>query len=135
MVPTSLLITPLFAIGVTTIDAWITTSPQFRQKIANRQTSTILNATGGDGADDNEAQCTWQDIWNYDCAMSTVYSASFVAQDWIKSMPCAVGLAEDCETPDELKLPGPSVGSGVGEVDVMGFLNLKRAAPLKKNED
>jgi len=135
MVPTSLLITPLFAIGVTTIDAWITTSPQFRQKIANRQTSTILNATGGDGADDNEAQCTWQDIWNYDCAMSTVYSASFVAQDWIKSMPGAVGLAEDCETPDELKLPGPSVGSGVGEVDVMGFLNLKRAAPLKKNED
>eukprot|EP00555_Chaetoceros_dichaeta_P002738 CAMPEP_0198250174 /NCGR_PEP_ID=MMETSP1447-20131203/1465_1 /TAXON_ID=420782 /ORGANISM="Chaetoceros dichaeta, Strain CCMP1751" /LENGTH=135 /DNA_ID=CAMNT_0043934975 /DNA_START=69 /DNA_END=476 /DNA_ORIENTATION=+ len=135
MAQTSLLITLLFAIGVITIDAWVTSSPQSRQKFASCQRSTILHAAGADDNDKGGDQCTWQDIWNYDCAMSNVYSATFVAQDWIKSMPCAVGLADDCETPDELKLPGPSVGSGVGEVDVMGFLNLKRAASLKKSDE
>ncbi len=73
----------------------------------------------------------WQDIWNYDCAMSTIYSASFVANDWLKSMPCAAGIV-DCDTPEELKMPGPSVNSGVETVDVMSYLNLKRAEPLKK---
>jgi len=34
----------------------------------------------------------WQDIYDDDCSMSTVYSASFVAMDWIKSMPCAKGM-------------------------------------------
>jgi len=77
--------------------------------------------------------CSWQDIWSYDCAMSNVYSAAFVANDWIKSMPCAIGLA-DCDTPEELKMPGPMKGSGVENVDIMSFLNLKRAQPLNKSE-
>jgi len=67
--------------------------------------------------------------------MSNVYSATFIAQDWIKSMPCAVGLSEDCETPEELKLPGPSIGSGVENVDVMSYLNIKRAIPLKQSDE
>lgn len=62
--------------------------------------------------------------------MSNIYSAAFVAGDWVNSMPCASGLV-DCDTPEELKLPGPA-GSGVENVDVMEFLKLKRAAPLKK---
>eukprot|EP00558_Chaetoceros_sp_UNC1202_P007910 CAMPEP_0197246688 /NCGR_PEP_ID=MMETSP1429-20130617/20215_1 /TAXON_ID=49237 /ORGANISM="Chaetoceros sp., Strain UNC1202" /LENGTH=66 /DNA_ID=CAMNT_0042707413 /DNA_START=219 /DNA_END=419 /DNA_ORIENTATION=+ len=66
--------------------------------------------------------------------MSNVYSATFVASDWIKSMPCAMGLA-DCDTPEELKMPGPSIGSGVQEVDVMSYLNIKRAEPLKKSDE
>jgi hypothetical protein len=76
-----------------------------------------------------EDDISWQDIWNYDTAMSTIYSTAFIASDWIKSLPCAVGV--DCETPDELKLPAPK-GHGVEDVDVMAFLNLKRAQPLKK---
>ena len=76
-----------------------------------------------------EDDISWQDIWNYDTAMSTIYSTAFIAGDWIKSLPCAVGI--DCETPDELKLPAPK-GHGVEDVDVMAFLNLKRAQPLRK---
>lgn len=95
--------------------------------------STPGSGSGSEASNNNDSDedspCTWQDIWNYDCAMSTVYSATFIAQDWIKSMPCAVGLA-DCDTPDNLKLPGPAAGSGVEQVDVMSFLNLKRASPL-----
>jgi len=65
--------------------------------------------------------------------MSNVYSAAFVADEWIKSMPCAMGLA-DCDTPEELKMPGTMKGSGVENVDVMTYLNLKRAQPLTKSE-
>jgi hypothetical protein len=36
----------------------------------------------------------WQDLYDDDCSMSSVYSASFVAGKWIKSMPCASGLDE-----------------------------------------
>jgi len=46
-----------------------------------------------DSGDDTTQNPCWQDIWNYDCAMSTVYSAAFIAKDWIKSMPCAAGIA------------------------------------------
>lgn len=41
---------------------------------------------------DPENPC-WQDIADNDCALSTAYSASFVAKKWIKSMPCAEGIA------------------------------------------
>ena len=36
----------------------------------------------------------WQDIYgdDDDCGMSTVFSANFVAEKWIKSMPCAAGI-------------------------------------------
>jgi len=34
----------------------------------------------------------WQDFYDDDCSMSAIYAASFVAKDWIKSMPCASGL-------------------------------------------
>lgn len=35
----------------------------------------------------------WQDIWSYDCAMSNAYSAAFIPAEWIKKLPCALGLA------------------------------------------
>ena len=54
--------------------------------------SSVPSPPGGADLEEDENPC-WQDIWNYDCAMSTIYSASFVARDWIKSMPCAAGLA------------------------------------------
>ena len=40
--------------------------------------------------DTTENPC-WQDVYgdaDDDCGMSTVYSSTFVAEKWIKSMPC-----------------------------------------------
>lgn len=107
-----------------------------------------------------------------DC-LSTAYSASFVAEDWIKAMPC--GKDADC-LPEELSHPGTMKDSvsiiilcmcewvyiyiidmwkfrrinrlsfeplnthislkGVEKVDVMEYLNIKKAAPVsdKKGE-
>mmetsp|Transcript_5653 Transcript_5653/g.8206 ORF Transcript_5653/g.8206 Transcript_5653/m.8206 type:complete len:135 (+) Transcript_5653:75-479(+) len=80
----------------------------------------------------NESNCSWQDIWSYDCAMSNIYSSTFIAKDWIDSLPCANGLS-DCDAPDLLDLPGTITNAGVENVDVMEYLNLKRVEPLKKN--
>jgi hypothetical protein len=40
----------------------------------------------------NPTNPCWQDIYDDDCAMSTMYSASFIAKNWIKAMPCAEGI-------------------------------------------
>mmetsp|Transcript_15937 Transcript_15937/g.30065 ORF Transcript_15937/g.30065 Transcript_15937/m.30065 type:complete len:130 (-) Transcript_15937:421-810(-) len=108
-----------------TIDAWVSpvVSTSSHSRTVHLSTRT---ATARDTDIDN---LSWQDIWNYDCAMSNIYSAAFVAADWVKSLPCASGLV-DCDTPEELMMPGPS-GSGVENVDVMSYLNIKRAKPLQ----
>ena len=41
---------------------------------------------------EHENPC-WQDIYDEDCSMDNAYAASFVASQWIKSMPCADGIA------------------------------------------
>ncbi|KAL3757396.1 hypothetical protein ACHAWU_006349 [Discostella pseudostelligera] len=70
----------------------------------------------------------WQD--NYDSeddCLSTIYSAAFVAEEWIKSMPC--GKDADC-LPENLSHPGTMGDSGVEKVDVMEFLNIRKAVPV-----
>lgn len=71
----------------------------------------------------------WQDCYNSedDDCLSATYSAAFVAEDWIKSMPC--GKDADC-LPEELSHPGTMGDSGVEKVDVMEYLNLRKAAPV-----
>uniref|UniRef100_A0A7R9WEU5 Uncharacterized protein n=1 Tax=Pseudictyota dubia TaxID=2749911 RepID=A0A7R9WEU5_9STRA len=96
-------------------------------------TRTFLQSEDESIAVDKENPC-WQDIYDDDCSMSTVYSASFVATEWIKSMPCAAGI-EDCDMPDELRVPFAHDDPGIEDVDVMGFLQLKRAAPIKKKSE
>jgi len=71
----------------------------------------------------------WQDIYDDDCSMSTIYSASFVAMDWIKDLPCAKG--KDCIPPKSLTTPVAHGDGGIQKADVMGMLGLKRAKPLK----
>ena len=68
------------------------------------------------GLDTTTNPC-WQDIFDEDCAMDTVYSASFIARDWIKSMPCAAGVdvsrvveAGELMIWINLLLPGFSIG-------------------------
>lgn len=34
----------------------------------------------------------WEDMYDDDCVMSNAASASFVAADWIKRMPCGEGI-------------------------------------------
>ena len=45
----------------------------------------VMRAAAGDDP-------CWQNIYDDDCSMSSIYAASFVAGDWIKSMPCGQGL-------------------------------------------
>lgn len=76
----------------------------------------------------------WQD--NYDSeddCLSTTFSAAFVAEEWIKSMPC--GKDADC-LPEELSHPGTMGDAGVEKVDVMEYLNIHKAPTLtsKKTE-
>jgi hypothetical protein len=71
-----------------TSQAW--TSLPSRSLIAPpHKTRCSLSSQSAETDTDNPC---WQDIWNYDCAMSNIYSASFIAQDWIQSMPCAMGI-------------------------------------------
>lgn len=107
------------------IEAWVSPVSTF----ARPHTALLSSTSKATARDADVDDLHWQDIWNYDCAMSNIYSAAFVAADWIKSLPCATGLV-DCDTPEELKMPGPS-GSGVENVDVMSYLNIKRAKPLQ----
>mmetsp|Transcript_23378 Transcript_23378/g.28126 ORF Transcript_23378/g.28126 Transcript_23378/m.28126 type:complete len:157 (-) Transcript_23378:158-628(-) len=70
----------------------------------------------------------WQNFYGEDddCGMSSVYAANFVPSKWIKSMPCGEGI-EDCDMPKALNHPG---SHAMDDVDVMGFLGLKKAAPV-----
>ena len=61
----------------------------------------------------------------YDGAMSETYASHFVSGNWLKSHKCGEGLKEDC--PNELLNPGHVPA----EVDVMAFLGVKRADPVK----
>jgi hypothetical protein len=64
------------------------------------RTSRPIFPTGRFMSDtDKELETTenpcWQDVYgdaDDDCGMSTVYSSSFVAEKWIKSMPCGHGV-------------------------------------------
>ena len=34
----------------------------------------------------------WQDLYDDDCSMESIYAANFIASKWIKSMPCGAGI-------------------------------------------
>jgi hypothetical protein len=97
--------------------AWVTPSTN-----TIRSRHLILRSTP-----DPKNPC-WQD--NYDSeddCLSTTYSAAFVAEDWIKSMPC--GKDADC-LPEQLTHPGTMGDAGVEKVDVMAYLNIHKAPAL-----
>ncbi|KAL3808278.1 hypothetical protein ACHAXA_001167 [Cyclostephanos tholiformis] len=100
---------------------------------ANRPRSRAMNfPTALPSRPDPESPC-WQD--NYDSdddCLSTVYSASFVPEEWIKSMEC--GKDADC-LPEKLSRPGTMDGSGVEKVDVMEYLNIRKAAPIAEKSE
>lgn len=74
-------------------------------------------------SDDFEDDPCWQNVYDDDCAMTTANLAFFRASVWVKGMPCAQGI-EDCDMPEGMQVPEVRPHE---EVDVMKFLNLKRA--------
>jgi hypothetical protein len=54
--------------------------------------STMLFMASVPGEMENGDNPCWQDLYDDDCSMESVYSASFVAAKWIKSMPCGAGI-------------------------------------------
>lgn len=122
-------------LSVVPVSAFVAFPKPFAQKLRLRP-SQMSAETTDDSAEhedfesvlDNTHAC-WQDMYDDDCGMGTIYAASFVAKDWIKSMPCGKGV-EDCNMPESLKLPGSHENAGVETTDVMDMLGLKRARPL-----
>ncbi|KAL7518800.1 hypothetical protein ACHAWX_003606 [Stephanocyclus meneghinianus] len=107
------------------IHAWISTP--------NLHSLTIRTPTSHLFSTPDAANPCWQD--NYDSeddCLGTIYSAAFVAEEWIKSMPC--GKDADC-LPENLSHPQVMGDSGVDQVDVMEYLNIRRAAPVTKASD
>ena len=93
----------LFTSGVS---AWTPTAALHRNCVAPSKTTALLSTP------DPKDPC-WQD--NYDSeddCLSTTYSAAFVAEEWIKSMPCGKGA--DC-LPEKLSHPG-TMGDAVRSV-------------------
>ena len=50
------------------------------------------SSDAGGATVETEDPC-WQNMLDDDCQMSNIYSSSFIAADWIKSMPCGEGIA------------------------------------------
>ena len=76
----------LALLGVSSACGWFTaTLPKTRMP--------LKMSSSPDAPLESEDPC-WQDLYDDDCSMSSIYSASFVAGKWIKSMPCASSLDE-----------------------------------------
>jgi hypothetical protein len=62
----------------------------------NRESHLVPQAGKKDSGDGGAALETedpcWQNFLDDDCQMSNIYSSSFIAADWIKSMPCGEGI-------------------------------------------
>ena len=88
--------------------AWTQTGTIQQQSRARIFPSILLSTP-------DAANPCWQD--NYDSeddCLSTIYSAAFVAEEWIKSMPC--GKDADC-LPENLSHPG-TMGDSVSFYDL-----------------
>jgi len=87
--------------------AWTPSATSLQSRVSiHAPTASALHSTP-----DASDPC-WQD--NYDSdddCLSTVYSAAFVAEEWIQSMPC--GKDADC-LPEQLSHPG-TMGDAVSE--------------------
>ena len=66
-------------------NAWI--SPQQQRSLSGTKLQV------GSSAEPNPC---WQDMYDEDCAMETIFAAQYVAADWIKKLPCAKGLEVSC---------------------------------------
>mmetsp|Transcript_1580 Transcript_1580/g.3485 ORF Transcript_1580/g.3485 Transcript_1580/m.3485 type:complete len:125 (+) Transcript_1580:94-468(+) len=106
--------------------------PQVHAWLPNTQRSKIVTrwwAAHSQKAPEMESKPCWGDMYDDDCVMENAAAAGFVAAQWIKSMPCGEGI-EDCDMPDDLKVPETRPEAGIDHVDVMSMLGVKRAKPI-----
>lgn len=61
-----------------------------RSSITVTLTTTVLASSSSP-----ENPC-WQDLYDEDCTMETLFAANYVAGEWIKKLPCAQGM-EVCQ--------------------------------------
>lgn len=70
------------------VSAWIQNRrqsfPVTFLRLSKKDTPTTQTTTEDDPC--------WQDLYDEDCSMDKAYAATFVAADWIKSMPCGEGI-------------------------------------------
>jgi hypothetical protein len=73
---------------------------------------------------DSKHDPCWQDIYDADCNMDSIFSARFIASEWIRELPCGSGM-HDCDFPTDALMPEmrPEAHHAV---DVMDYLNIKR---------
>lgn len=76
------------ALLVVTSSAWI--PPQ--RGVVLRKYKTSLFSESPDTKTSSESNPCWQDIFDADCTMDSIFSARFVASEWIKELPCGSGL-------------------------------------------
>ena len=85
-------------------DAFLTFPPSSRLSFLSPLHSSaedpIPHSSAQDILDATE-HAAWQDIWEYDSAMSNTYAGYFKVGNWLKSMPCGKGLNQDC--PNEVR--------------------------------
>ena len=94
----SFVVTVLLASNLTT--AWLnskstrsltrTSTRSSQQGVAPFSSSSLFSSSLGDETVDDDP--CWEEIFDDDCAMSSVYASAFVAANWIKRMPCAAGI-------------------------------------------
>jgi len=89
----------------------------------------VLHLESSEFNTDSELNPCWQDIYDEDCTMDSIFSARFVPSEWIKQLPCGSGM-EDCDFPEDALLPEIRPESHT-EINVMEFLNIKRADESK----
>jgi hypothetical protein len=65
---------------------WMEPTAPWQSRILQRQSKVSL------GMEKVESNPCWQDLYDEDCAMETIFSARYVASDWIKKLPCAKGM-------------------------------------------
>jgi len=105
--------------------AWVTPSHEIRIG----KVRTVLHLESSEFNTDSELNPCWQDIYDEDCTMDSIFSARFVPSEWIKQLPCGSGM-EDCDFPEDALLPEIRPESHT-EINVMEFLNIKRADESK----
>lgn len=75
--------------------AWIARPSSLARN--TRKISLMTRCAAAENEIEMDGNPCWEDIYDDDCTMSNVFGASFVAADWIKTMPCAQGI-EVCTT-------------------------------------
>ena len=78
---------PVFLL-LSVCSAWI---PPKREMMI-RKVGTILCSESSESNRETKANPCWQDIYDADCTMDSIFSARFVASEWIKELPCGSGM-------------------------------------------